>query len=76
MKKPQITQSEAEKRNKIMIHCADHERTVIEEYHLILEKKSEMSRADRDYLVDQVAKSQDREVKRQVNLKRRINNLK
>ena len=72
----QITRAAKIQRERIIIHCADNDRTVIEEYKLIQEKKSDLSRVDRDYLVEEVAKSQSREVKRQLNNKRRINNLK
>jgi len=41
-------------RGRIITHCIKNNRTVIEEYKLILEKKSSMSRADRDYLVNEI----------------------
>lgn len=70
------TRQEHAQRTRITDHCVCHQRLVIDEYTLILEKKSDLSKADRDYLVKEVEEANERAVKLEENRNRKINNLK
>ena len=71
-----LTRQTQMQRTRIMNHCFEHSRSVMDEHQLILENKSDLSRCDRRYLVSEVKKAKEKEERLQENRNRKINNLK
>lgn len=49
-----LTRQEQRQRSRILTHCMNNNRTAMEEFKLILDKKSELSGTDRRYLEREV----------------------